>query len=229
MMKRKLLVPMVALLLSVGMIGVGFATWMISNEDKHTENKGDFIVHDVVNNSITLTIDMSDDDINFGPATKTASGDWLSFDGTAAEDLSATLKLTVNEWKEDKGNLKTKTIKINVKDFAIVGADGFAGKNNSEYITLPADQEITIEPSGNTWAITVGNQPLTGAGIDGEKGEITIPLNFGWGSKVNGNPINHFNALENNEENRGKANDFLAEIYKLQGVKYQFTVTAKVG
>lgn len=227
MMKRKMLIPMIALLLSVGMIGVGFATWMISNEDVKTDNKGDFKVHKVENNSITMTIDMSDDDINFGPATKTASGNWLSFNGDAAEDLSATLKITVNEW----ATLKTKTINLEVKDFAILNADTFAGKGNSQYIKLPENQSITVAPSGNTWTVKVGDKDLAGASVDGTNGIITIPLNFAWGTMMGDpavNPINYFNNLPNNAGNRKDAEDFLTEIYKLNGAQYQFTVAATV-
>ena len=233
MMKRKLLVPMVALLLSVGMIGVGFAAWMISNVDEHTDNYGDFIVHTVENNSITLTIDMTDNKINFGPK-ENASGDWLTFNGDAVEDLSATLRFKINEWE----SLNQKKITVNVHDFKIINAPNFGGMDangvsDGQYITLPEDQEITIEPAGtDNWTIKVGTQVLSGAVFEKQNDGVyfMIPLNFGWGSQVEGeNPITYYKEMENNPVNRGKAADFLSEIHDLNGAKYQFTVTAKVG
>ena len=224
MMKRKLIAPMVALLLCVGMVSVGFAAWVITNEATEPINSGDFTVYPVENNSITIGVEFTDNTITFGSATKTVSGNWLTLNDGAAEDLSASVVITINEW----ATLKTKTINLQLKDFAVTNAGDFTAAG---HIVLPADQNITVTQNAqqNGWDVKVGGSVLAGASVDGATGKVTLPINFGWDLPDGKNPINHFNAMDNTPENRQAANDFLVEIYKLQNAKYEFTIVASVG
>lgn len=223
MMKRKLIAPLVALLLCVGMVSVGFAAWVITNEATETVDSGDFTVYKVENNSITIGVTFTDNTITFGSATKTASGNWLTLNDGAAEDLTATVVVKINEWDA----LKTKTINLQLKDFAVTNAGDFTVDG---HIVLPATQNITVTENAqkNGWDVKVGGAVLQGASVNGSTGEITLPINFGWDLPEGQNPINYFNGLENTPENRKKAADYLGEIYKLLNAKYTFTIVASV-
>ena len=228
MMKRKLLVPMVALLLSVGMIGVGFATWMISNEDIQQITGDDLIVaYPVEDNSITLkNVQILDGKIEFGPSTREAgtdddvANDWLTFKESGTEDLNASIQFQIDNWS----TLKQKNIVIKLSGFEIVGAEGFDGVGT--HIKLPAEKTITIASGVAPEGVTT---------VDGETGVFKISFDFKWGADVNEeNPINYFNNLGsttqtgNTPGNRELAANFLNKIEELNGAKYKVTISAKV-
>lgn len=230
MMKRKFLIPMVALLLCVGMCSVGFAAWVITT--KTTDNaSGQFTVYDVQNKSVTFTsaVDATDK-IVFGEAAfDTNMGTnygWLTLEEDSAEDLTATLKITITNWSELSGQ----KVRFNISEVSpsVTIAD--------TYVVTPAAQSITFTVGNNVTGLP------NGVILDTSNSSavvLSVPLNFAWGSQfvptgktVAVNPITYFNMIDVSQTANASyittAQTALGEIYKLNEANYSVTVTAQV-
>ena len=243
MMKRKWIAPMVALLLCVSMIGVGFAAWVITSQDE-TSSVGKFIVHEVKNKTIDISSTLTDANIDFGAAQKAAgvNGTWLSFENNAVtEDLAITLAITITNWNTITADTDNKvTLSIGEGDKAVVITEtDFTNADalGKAYITAPTNGEVKIGYADGAWKVT--SQPATDAGwksvalADNGDGTatVTITLNFAWGAAFgNKNPINYYNN-GTYEELGEHAATALAELKNLETTEdsaYRITILASV-
>lgn len=175
-MKRKTLTLTLSILACLALIGVGFASWVISAEVSATPAEGSFIVDTVNDKSYKVEgawLD-SQSKITFGaPATMNASNPWLTNDSEGkTENLTVTYQLTVTY-----GN-GTKATGIANKITAVVTAP--ADKNytaavNGKLIIAPTNATVVEAPEGN--------------------GKYNITVTYQWGEHFgNVNPYTHYNA-----------------------------------
>ena len=221
MFKRKMIAPFVAILLCVGMVSVGFAAWVITNTD--TKNTaGSFDVYEVKNKDITITATMSDAVVKFAGDGDTHTGAWLSFNNNDKQDLTCSLKITIDNWStlsQDTENVIT--LQVNGAE-NMTSNDAVAITNanftNSNYIVLPGAGEITIEHNGTNWVASMPTTTPTGWVNISEAtitGTVTLNMQFAWGSAFNGeNPLDYYNAKTYAAES-ANAQTALGNLYKL--------------
>lgn len=175
-MKRKTLTLTLSILACLALIGVGFASWVISAEVSATPAEGSFIVDTVNDKSYKVEgawLD-SQSKITFGaPATMNESNPWLTNDSEGkTENLTVTYQLTVTY-----GN-GTKATGIANKITAVVTAP--ADKNytaavNGKLIIAPTNATVVEAPEGN--------------------GKYNITVTYQWGEHFgNVNPYTYYNA-----------------------------------
>lgn len=175
-MKRKTLTLTLSILACLALIGVGFASWVISAEVSATPAEGSFIVDTVNDKSYKVEGAWlgSQSKITFGaPATMNASNPWLTNDSEGkTENLTVTYQLTVTY-----GN-GTKATGIANKITAVVTAP--ADKNytaavNGKLIIAPTNATVVEAPEGN--------------------GKYNITVTYQWGEHFgNDNPYTYYNA-----------------------------------
>lgn len=248
MMKKKWMAPVLALLLCVSMVGIGFAAWIITAPAEESAN-GQFEVYDVTDNSIDMTVSMTDNTVKFGSKTFTtdpkgtpadASDDvtnhnWLSLsDADSVEDLSATMTIKINNYSA----LSAKKIQITLSSVQIKKAEVNVTEQYANYITVPVAHTITLENG----AVDTTSQ---GLGITFSGDTITVPLTFAWGSYFDGtNPNQYFNQVAANTNlpdahpakatyatYKDLANGALGSLYDIyndQTVRYTINVSAAV-
>ena len=69
-MKKKLFIPLIAALLTIGLTSVGFATWVITGGDNKDVDGKNFTVHGVDDDRYSFTA-TSSSTINWGKSSKT--------------------------------------------------------------------------------------------------------------------------------------------------------------
>lgn len=225
-MKKKLFIPLIAALLTIGLTSVGFAAWVITGE-KTADAGGDFTVYTVDEQYVEMTATASEKPVFGHPSTMTNQNAWLKFDtsatGDETEDLTVTLTIRITNW----ATLTNKNFTIEVDEFGVdlsgvttpSGVTAVTEDNLAQYITLPSAFTITVENG----AITSGNATIAGD-------TITTNLTFDWGSLVdNDNPYNFFNASGKTLDSHGTAaKNYLDSMETLKDAKYSVTVTSKL-
>ena len=242
MMKRKMMVPVVALLLCVAMVSVGFAAWVITTTTTDTVD-GQFTVYNVETRKVDLGVAFTDSTVVFGQPLNysKADGDWLAFDsGTTStqEDLAAKLQLTVKNWST---NTSVGSALSGKHDFTIevstveIQSNGTKTNAFDNYVVCPTALTFTVDATGDVTCVNAAGEDVTsGFSFDTNTGILTVNLNFGWGTAFNGkNPITYFNGLEDGatDTNVSAANTALTELYKLHDTntyKYALSIKADV-
>lgn len=147
-MKRKTLTLTLSILACLALIGVGFASWIIS-ADTSTTAQGSFIVDTVSDKSYTVTGDWKDkkSEIIFSAPTGDTTSGWLTNDSAKKENLTVTYQLTVKYGDN--------TPATGIKDKIITTVSALADPNytaavNGGLISAPtsATVEETAEGSG---------------------------------------------------------------------------------
>lgn len=181
-MKRKTLTLTLSILACLALIGVGFASWIIS-ANTSTKAEGSFIVDTVNDKSYKVEgawLD-SQSKITFGaPATMNASNPWLTNDSEGkTENLTVTYQLTVTYGNGTK-------------------ATGIANKITA-VVTAPADKNYTAAVNGKLIiAPTNATVEETGEGT----GVYNITVTYQWGEHfanaegINQNPYVYYNAKQ---------------------------------
>lgn len=171
-MKRKTLTLTLSILACLALIGVGFASWIIS-ADTSTTAQGSFIVDTVSDKSYTVTGDWKDkkSEIIFSAPTGDTTSGWLTNDSAKKENLTVTYQLTVTYGDG------TKATGIANKITAVVTAP------ENENYTAAVDGKLIIAPTNAT-------VEETGEGT----GVYNITVTYQWGEhfgKVN--PYTYYN------------------------------------
>lgn len=207
-MKRKTLTLTLSILACLALIGVGFASWIIS-ADATKKAEGSFIVDTVTDNRLVatgrwITINgeevTSDDNsakVSFGaPATMDNTKAWLTNDGkgTVAK-LTVVYELTV---KTKGGEFVS-----NLADNAITGTVSCANETyDPKYVALPT---LTVTNKGN--------------------GIYYLQLDFNWGTDFGGkNPYDYYNAKTYTDELAQEAFDKLTAIEALNNITFIFDI-----
>ena len=247
MKKRKILIPVLAALLCVSMIGVGYAAWVITTDTSADVHDADnFVVYDVENRSVGFTSTFTDKSVTFGakpfdPANG-ESHNWLTLtEGSNNEDLNATLTITITNW--DVVSAAGNTVKISLSSIDVINSSKVAvsASEYEKYIVLPYDGtgiDITIEDG-------VLDAASKDAGIDlTTDGVLTIPFNFAWGEAFDGkNPIQFFNSVASGttlpntnpcyvatdcDTYLELAENALGALYNINAYSYRVSVTASL-
>lgn len=215
-MKRKTLTLTLSILACLALIGVGFASWIIS-ANTSTTAQGSFIVDTVTDNRleatgrwITITKDSgenevvtSDDNsakVSFGaPATMDKTDAWLTNDkkGTT-EKLTVVYELTVKTKGEE--------FVSNLSGDEITGTVSCSDETyDPKYVALPT---LTVTNKGN--------------------GIYYLQLDFAWGTDFGGkNPYVYYNEKTYSDALAEEAFNKLDAIKALNNIKFTFNISVK--
>ena len=192
-MKRRTLTIVVGLLLTLSLVGVGFASWVITAGDTETVT-GNINVENVVDQRLELsnvkivTTSATADKTSFvfGKGTQ-GTNSWLSADDVDAEVLSATLTFDLA--------YKSGT--------AIVLED--EGKNVSLSVAFDAATKTLLEN-----AVTAGYiKAVPALTVEGSAGSYSVSIVFEWGQLFNNkNPFKWYNDHKVDDELIYDANGF---------------------
>ena len=220
-MKKKLFIPLIAALLTIGLTSVGFAAWVLVGETSLSpENGAQFTAHTVTDARIKFTAEFSDAAVNLAAPESHNNYTWLKFDGDAKEDLNATLKITITNWAEVKTTNATFT-------FALTAKKGDATVNLSDYTAYVVAPTLTGSVAINKGVLQDNS---LNASLDAANGVLTIPLTFTWGSTFDtDNPFTYYNVTKKNatEDEKTAAEAALNKLLELNGVTFNVAVTGK--
>ena len=191
---RKAIVAVMSVFLTVSLTAVGFASWLISNNDSKA-GTGNVTASDVSDAILGVTINDSDNlgKINFGPAKNDETGT-IRYNKAEADDFEA-LEITVSGSIKKFATLKQMEIKIKVPDSVITAAgykatDGGEGvKTYTEdpalpkYITLPAgaaDEKGNLIDTANKVEYSATDTTVFTPGTD-DTATFSFKVTFGWG------------------------------------------------
>lgn len=192
-MKRKTLTLTLSILACLALIGVGFASWIISAEVSATPAEGSFIVDTVTDRSYKVEGAWLNNQskITFGaPDTMDAKNPWLTNDSEGkTENLTVTYQLTVTYGDG------TKATGIANKITAVVTApknENYTAAVNGKLIIAPTNATVVEDPEGN--------------------GKYNITVTYQWGEhfgKVN--PYTYYNAKTATEKLNGSETTYMQD------------------
>ena len=193
---RKAIVAVMSVFLTVSLTAVGFASWLISNNDSK-EGTGNVTASDVSDAILGVTIENAENlgKINFGPAQDDKTGT-IRYNEAETDDYEA-LKITVSGSIKKFATLKQMEIKIKVPDSVITAAgyglkDGSATEyevkaNLPKYITLPAgaaDEKGNLIDAEKKAEYLAADTVFT-PGAD-DTATFSFEVTFGWGALFEG-------------------------------------------
>ena len=198
-MKGKLVTMAVSFLLCVGMVGAGFASWVITSKTQETAT-GNIQVDDVVDKRIKIADkDFTGVNVYFGAPSETMENAWLLNDNMAKEDLvsSASLTLDANNLLYLAGKSVTKL--TFTATIAVANNDAYTAAITAKYITAPTVTTVTKEV-----VLSGDGSIIAGDNIAAENLVLDFVFNFGWGDAFkiaeddetfkNVNPYTYFNS-----------------------------------
>ena len=195
---RKAIVVVMCVFLTVSLAAVGFASWLISNNDSkegtgnvNASNVSDAILGVTINDATNLG------KINFGPDKGDETGN-IRYNKEEAEDFES-LKITVSGSIKKFATLKQMEIKIKVPD-SVITAAGYKATDAGEgvktytvdpalpkYITLPAGAADTngnlIDTAKKVEYLPTDTNVFT-SGAD-DTATFSFDVTFGWGTLFN--------------------------------------------
>ena len=190
---RKAIVAVMSVFLTVSLTAVGFASWLISNNDSK-EGTGNVTASDVSDAILGVTINNAENlgKINFGPAKNDTTGT-IRYNEAEADDSEA-LKIIVSGSIKKFATLKQMEIKIKVPDSVITAAGykatvGEGVKTYTEdpalpkYITLPAgaaDEKGNLIDTANKVEYSATDTTVFTPGTD-DTATFSFKVTFGWG------------------------------------------------
>lgn len=200
---RKAIVVVMCVFLTVSLAAVGFASWLISNNDSK-EGTGNVTASNVSDAILGVTINNAENlgKINFGPLKSDEEGN-VRYNKTGEPDDFESLKITVSGSIDKYKTLGKMSITVKCPD-SILTAAGYTWNAEGErtyaydkkkaYIALPTcavDTNGKVLPlpdgTGNTAPLEFenGNEVFT---VEGEnKKDFTTTISFGWGALFEGN------------------------------------------
>ena len=201
---RKAIVVVMSVFLTVSLTAVGFASWLISNNDSK-EGTGNVTASNVSDAILGVTINSAENlgKINFGPAKNDTTGNIRYNDAVAETNDFEALEITVSGSIKKFATLKQMEIKIKVPDSVITAAgykatDVGEGKKTytvdpalPKYITLPAGAADTngnlIDTAKKVEYLATDTTVFT-SGAD-DTATFSFKVTFGWGELFkNNNP-----------------------------------------
>ena len=194
---RKAIVAVMSVFLTVSLTAVGFASWLISNNDSK-KGTGNVTASDVSDAILGVTIENAENlgKINFGPAQDDKTGT-IRYNEAEADDSEA-LKITVSGSIDKYKTLDKMSITVKCPDsiltaagYAWTGGDGarvYSYDKTKAYIALPrcaVDKDGKFLPMFDSANNTKADEYLSGntifTGSDDNKKEFTVTISFGWG------------------------------------------------
>ena len=221
---RKAIVAVMSVFLTVSLTAVGFASWLISNNDSK-KGTGNVTASDVSDAILGVTIENAENlgKINFGPAQDDKTGT-IRYNEAEADDSEA-LKITVSGSIDKYKTLDKMSITVKCPDsiltaagYTWTGGDGarvYSYDKTKAYIALPrcaVDKDGKFLPMFDSANNTKADEYLSGntifTGSDDNKKKFTVTISFGWGelfqnenpgkyldNEISGKPVNNEDAL----------------------------------
>lgn len=221
---RKAIVAVMSVFLTVSLTAVGFASWLISNNDSK-EGTGNVTASDVSDAILGVTIENAENlgKINFGPAQDDKTGT-IRYNEAETDDYEA-LKITVSGSIDKYKTLDKMSITVKCPDsiltaagYTWTGGDGarvYSYDKTKAYIALPrcaVDKDGKFLPMFDSANNTKADEYLSGdkifTGSDDNKKEFTVNISFGWGelfqnenpgkyldNEISGKQVNNEDAL----------------------------------
>ena len=220
---RKAIVAVMSVFLTVSLTAVGFASWLISNNDSK-EGTGNVTASDVSDAILDVTIKNAGDlgKINFGPDKNDTTGT-IRYNEAEADDSEA-LKITVGGSIDKYKTLAKMSITVKCPDSILTaagytwtgedGARAYSYNKTKAYIALPrcaVDKDGKFLPMFDSANNTKADEYLSGntifTGSDDNKKEFTVTISFGWGELFqNENPGKYLdNEISNKQVNNEDA------------------------
>lgn len=241
---RKAIVAVMSVFLTVSLTAVGFASWLISNNDSK-KGTGNVTASDVSDAILGVTIENAENlgKINFGPDKNDKTGT-IRYNEAEADDFEA-LKITVRGSIDKYKTLEKMSITVKCPDsiltaagYTWTGEDGardYSYNKTKAYIALPTcavDTSGKVLPlpdgTGNTAPLEFENGNALFKGTDENKKTFETKISFGWGALFEGkNPGRYLDGEDGtlSEENK---NALLAIINEGKDVTSQYkTIDAK--
>ena len=201
---RKAIVAVMSVFLTVSLTAVGFASWLISNNDSK-EGTGNVNASDVSDAMLGVTINKAEDlgKINFGPAKNDTTGTIRYNDAEAEANDFEALNITVSGSIDKYKTLEKMSITVKCPDsiltaagYTWTGEDGarvYSYDKTKAYIALPGcavDKDgkflPMIDSANNTKADEYPSGDKIFTGSDDNKKEFTVTISFGWGALFEG-------------------------------------------
>lgn len=222
-MKRKTLTLTLSILACLALIGVGFASWIISADTSTTAPaRGSFIVDTVSDKSYTVTGDWKDkkSEIIFSAPTGDTTSGWLTNDSAKKENLTVTYQLTVKYGDN--------TPATGIKDKIITT------------VSAPADPNYTAAVNGGLISAPTSatvEETAEGSGI------YNITVTYKWGkhfadsaeASEGVNPYTYYNGKEATGKLNGSETTYMQDaktsletLSKIEAsVKFTLSITVK--
>lgn len=194
---RKAIVAVMSVFLTVSLTAVGFASWLISNNDSK-KGTGNVNASDVSDAILGVTIENAENlgKINFGPAKNDETGT-IRYNKAEADDFEA-LEITVSGSIDKYKTLAKMSITVKCPDsiltaagYTWTGADGtrvYTYNKDKAYIALPGcavDKDGKFLPltavGETTKALDFENGNELFKGTDENKKTFETKISFGWG------------------------------------------------
>ena len=218
---RKAIVAVMSVFLTVSLTAVGFASWLISNNDSK-EGTGNVNASDVSDAILDVTINNAENlgNINFGPAQNDKTGT-IRYNEAEAKDIEA-LEITVSGSIDNYKTLAKMSITVKCPDTILTaagytwtienGARVYTYNKTKAYIALPTcavDTSGKVLPlpdgTGNTAPLEFENGNALFKGTDENKKTFETKISFGWGALFEGkNPGRYLDGEDGtlSEENK---------------------------
>ncbi len=194
---RKAIVAVMSVFLTVSLTAVGFASWLISNNDSK-EGTGNVTASDVSDAILGVTIENAENlgKINFGPDKNDKTGT-IRYNEAETDDFEA-LKINVRGSIDKYKTLEKMSITVKCPDSILTaagytwtgedGARAYSYNKTKAYIALPrcaVDKDGKFLPMFDSANNTKADEYLSGntifTGSDDNKKEFTVTISFGWG------------------------------------------------
>lgn len=216
-MKRKTLTLTLSILACLALIGVGFASWIISAEAKK-EAAGNIIVDTVADKTYVV------------------SGEWLENKSSIIFGAPATMNNTESTWltnnSTDKKENLTVTYRLTVKYGDNTPATGIKDKIITT-VSAPADPNYTAAVDGK---LIIAPTNATVVEVPGGNGTYDITVTYQWGEhfgKVN--PYTYYNLKNATDKLNGSETTYMQDaktsletLSKIEAsVKFTLSITVK--
>lgn len=227
-MKKKLGL-ILSLLMCVSVIGVGFAAWIITTGSSD-DAEGNITVDAVSTKIVTVTAEMTDASIHFGaPASKDeeVTNNWLLNDAMGLEDLSYTVKVTIENYNQLTGLTFGFTVVDNENE--TTNADKYQSVLDANLIVAPnvSDSNVVVDENYDFAA--------NGWNISGTTASKDFTFTYAWGTVFGKkNPINFYNEYAYGDymsetdttlvEDHASTN--LGYLAAINNISYKLTITA---
>lgn len=217
-MKRKTLTLTLSILACLALIGVGFASWIISAEVSATPAEGSFIVDTVTDRSYNV------------------EGAWLSNQSNITFGAPTTMNNVENAWltnnSEDKKENLTVTYQLTVKYGDNTPATGIKDKIITT-VSAPADTNYTAAVDGG---LIIAPTNATVVEAPEGNGKYNITVTYQWGEhfgKVN--PYTYYNLKNATDKLNGSETTYMQDaktsletLSKIEAsVKFTLSITVK--
>lgn len=193
-MKKKLFIPLIAALLTIGLTSVGFAAWVIVGSTTETIKDKNFQVYSVEDDRFVFVAATSTEKIVWGKDG--TSPVWLDTEKEADNTEHANESLDIVITLTPSGtNYYSKTVKYTLTPAITAGeSDWNLAKSKGFVADIPGAETLTVvyDAAGKVSSFT----GASGATVTYSENVVTVKMSFKWGALTGGqNPMKFFNGV----------------------------------